>query len=68
MFTTEDLLPLHDTADGTDVPSYQVYVCLAWLRHEKLVHQEGRQGYRLADGFALRDSVAKRWEELASKG
>jgi len=68
MFTTEDLLPLRDAADGTDVPSYQLYVCLAWLRHEKLVHQEGRQGYRLVDPSSLREAVAESWERLISRG
>ena len=67
LFTTEDLLPLHDPTDGADVPSYQLYVCLAWLRHENLVHQQGRQGYRLADASALRHALATCWEHLPSK-
>jgi hypothetical protein len=66
MFTTDELLPLHDPTDGTDVPTYQVYVCLAWLRHENLLRQDGRQGYALADGAAVRAGVETSWQQLGS--
>jgi hypothetical protein len=44
-FAMESLLPLKSSSDGAEIPSYQVYLCLAWLRHEGLVLQHGRQGY-----------------------
>src|SRR2546422_677055 len=30
--TMEDLLPLRHSANGSEVPRYQAYLCLAWLR------------------------------------
>jgi hypothetical protein len=46
-FTTEDVLPLMDPADRVEIPSYQAYLCLAWLRAEQLIVQHGRRGYSL---------------------
>jgi hypothetical protein len=43
--TMESILPLKCSRDGTEVPSYQTYLCLAWLRKQGLVLQHGRQGY-----------------------
>jgi len=67
MFTTEDVLPLRDPSDNTEIPTYQVYVCLAWLRHEGLIEQDGRQGYRVPDSPRIRETLAGRWEELPVK-
>ncbi len=63
-FTTEDVLPLRETVDGGEVPSYQAYLCLAWLRVEALIEQHGRQGYSLPRPDQLGDLVGERWEEL----
>lgn len=49
IFTIEDLLPLQD-ATGEELPSYQVYLALAWLRQAGAVEKKGRDGYvRVAD-------------------
>jgi len=63
-FTMEDILPLNDAEEGGEIPSYQAYLCLAWLRSEKEVEQHGRQGYSLPDPKALGASVAKSWDNL----
>ena len=47
-FTTEELLPLADV-DGNELPAYQTYVWLAWLRSTGLVKQHGRKGYTAPD-------------------
>ena len=47
-FTMEQVLPLRDT-DGNEVPPYQVYVWMAWLRSTGLVKQHGRKGYTATD-------------------
>jgi hypothetical protein len=44
-FAMESILPLKSSIDGAEIPSYQAYLCLAWLRKEGLVLQHGRQGY-----------------------
>ncbi len=47
-----------------NIPVYQVYVVLAWLRAEGLVKQHGRQGYSIADPRALGTQVDDRWQAL----
>jgi len=44
-FAMESLLPLRSSVSGQEIPSYQTYLCLAWLRAQGLVLQHGRQGY-----------------------
>ena|ERR1700678_615040 len=46
-FVMETIMPLKSSADGAEYPSYQVYLCLAWLRAQDLVVQHGRQGYTI---------------------
>lgn len=64
LFTTEELFPLQDESHS-DIPAYQAYLCLAWLRNQNLVEQVGRQGYRLIERAGLKETVAHRWDELA---
>ena len=45
-FAVEDLLPVPDSAGG-EVPNYQVYLTLAWLRQAGVVSKKGRNGYLL---------------------
>jgi hypothetical protein len=46
-FVMEAIIPLKGSRDGNEIPSYQVYLCLAWLRAQGLVVQHGRQGYSI---------------------
>jgi hypothetical protein len=46
-FTVEDLLPVPDPAHDGELPAYQVYMVLAWLRTTGAVEKRGRQGYVL---------------------
>ena len=48
---------------GEPIPTYQVYVALAWLRNEGLIRQHGRKGYSLAGPLIGRD-VTQRWDAL----
>ncbi len=43
--TMDAVLPINDPEDGMEVPTYQIYVVVAWLRAEELIVQHGRQGY-----------------------
>jgi hypothetical protein len=66
--TMDDLLPLQDSANGSEVPSYQAYLCLAWLRTLRLIKQHGRQGYSLSHGGAdLPSLVQKHWDTLPKR-
>ncbi|MCH7598848.1 MAG: hypothetical protein IH973_03755 [Myxococcales bacterium] len=67
VFSTEQLFPLHDGNDGSEIPSYQAYLCLAWLREEQLIEQVGRQGYRVPDSKGLHETMKARWEQLPDR-
>lgn len=62
--TTEEIFPLSEL-DGTEIPSYQSYLCLAWMRHVGLVVQEGRQGYRVPEPSSLLSDASDKWKALA---
>ncbi len=51
-FTSDDLMPVSD-ADGDDLPSYQSYLCLAFLRDRDLVLRDGRSQYCIASPKTL---------------
>lgn len=44
--TTEQLLATTAT-DGRQIPSYQIYLCIAWLRHSGVIESIGRKSYRI---------------------
>ena len=63
-FTMDDLLPLVD-ASGKEIPSYQAYLALAWLRSVEAITKDGRDGYR-ADLVKLSDENLKAlWESVS---
>jgi hypothetical protein len=63
-FAMESLLPLKSSADGSEIPSYQTYLCLAWLRAQGLVLQHGRQGYSIKPNTDLVAKAQERFEQL----
>jgi len=65
LISMDQILPL--TANGEEVPSYQSYLCLAWLRSEELVRQHGRQGYSLAPGVNLERESKTKWSSLPKR-
>ena len=66
-FTMADVLPLTDASDGSEVPTYQVYLCVAWLRSVGIVTQYGRQGYSLAATDDLNGTAALYWRQLPTR-
>ena len=46
-FTIDDLMPV-EGEDGDEIPSYQVYMIVAWLVDSGLLEKQGRDGYRTA--------------------
>jgi hypothetical protein len=66
-FTVEELLPLKDSAGGSDIPDYQTYLTLAWLRTVGLVTQHGRQGYSLPPDSNLERESDRQWAELKAR-
>lgn len=67
LFTANDFMPILNPQDGTEIPSYQAYLCLAWFRKEGLVTQHGRQGYTIPEANSLTSKVAERWDALPRK-
>ncbi len=66
-FTADVLLPLKDSVGGSEIPDYQTYLTLAWLRSTGLITQHGRQGYSLPAGFDLERESERQWGELKTR-
>ena len=62
----EDVLPLHDE-EHAEIPSYQVYLSLAWLREIRAVAQHGRDGYSVRSPSDLRRLVTESWQLLRDR-
>ena len=62
-FVMEDLLPVHDNA-GEEIPSYQIYLALAWLRHTGAVEKKGRDGYVLRNSELSDGGFEEYWATL----
>jgi hypothetical protein len=65
-FTTEQILPLLDD-DNSELPSYQAYLCLAWLVVAGLLERHGRQGYTISANGGFHHAVEAQWEQLPSR-
>jgi hypothetical protein len=63
----EQVMPVHDAADLCDVPVYQVYVTLAWLKAAGLVTAHGRSGYSIRRGQDLAGAVKSAWNKLGNE-
>jgi len=66
-FTVEALLPLKDTSAGSEIPDYQMYLTLAWLRSIGLIVQHGRQGYSLPEEMDLSRESELHWGKLTAR-
>jgi hypothetical protein len=64
VFSTEQVLPLHDPADGSKVPDYQAYVVISLLKQTGLIDLHGRQGYSIPRIGQFREAVEIVWEKL----
>lgn len=66
-FEAPDVLPLKEPRTRKEVPSYQSYLALAWLRREGVVAKYGRDGYSLKPTAATPEHLAELWEALPSR-
>ncbi len=66
-FEAPDVLPLREPATRKEIPSYQSYLALAWLRHEGVVIKRGRDGYSLKHTAASPERLTELWEALPSR-
>lgn len=65
-FTMDEILPLKDAAN-VEVPSYQVYMIVAWLRQLEVVNRNGNDGYTAQREKLSADDVERMWQSLAER-
>lgn len=63
-FEAGDILPVKDPTTRKEIPSYQSYMALGWLRAEGLVTKKGRNGYVLKNGASSTERLNELWEAL----
>ncbi len=66
VFTMDDVLPV-PSADGGEVPSYQAYVVVAWLRDVGLVRKIGKNGYSLVKRNLDARMIEATWQLIPSR-
>ncbi len=66
-FTMDDLLPLVGD-DGKDLPSYQAYLALAWMRNAGVITKNGRDGYRADTDRLDKATVSALWDSVPPLG
>lgn len=67
-FTMEDLMPIPDEANGGELPGYQAYLVLAWLRSNEAVAKQGREGYVANHAMLGEKALSQSWQALSSNG
>lgn len=65
-FTIEELLPVPDPDNDGEMPTYQVYLGIAWLRCMGVLNKHGREGYSVEHHAIGKEVLAKAWAELPS--
>ena len=60
------VLPLTDDS-GNEIPSYQAYVSLAWLRSIGTVKRLGKEGYMLVNGALDMSALQRSWEAIPER-
>ena len=66
-FAIDEILPAHD-ATGDELPGYQVYLVLAWLREMRAVEKRGRDGYVVTHPQPDGNAFDALWNETAARG
>lgn len=66
-FTSDDLFPVIDPQDGSDIPTYQGYLVLRWFREIALVEPDGRSQYIVRDSPGLPRAAIDAWKDLTAK-
>lgn len=66
IFTMDQVLPVNDNA-GNEVPSYQAYLALAWLRSIGVVQRRGKDGYALTNGALETSQLQRLWKSVPDR-
>ncbi len=65
-FEVDELLPV-TTKEGEEIPAYQVYATIAWLRNSAAVEKRGRDGYVFLARTADMNAFLALWQELPAR-
>jgi hypothetical protein len=65
-FTMEQVLPVQDSS-GDELPDYQSYLSLAWLRSEGAIEKMGRDGYVLIFQDMDTETFDTLWNQLPER-
>jgi hypothetical protein len=64
-FSMDELLRAIAVKSGDDnIPSYQAYATVSWLKRNGMLLQHGRQGYTVVRPQTFNDSVQTAWQAL----
>jgi hypothetical protein len=64
VFSTDEVLPVYDSTDGSKMPDYQAYVVISLLKQTGLIDLHGRQGYSIPRTAQFRENVEGVWKKL----
>ena len=64
LFAMDDVLPV---MDGDEVPTYQAYLALAWLRSVGVVDRKGKEGYVVRNDGCSLDEINRYWNALPQR-
>lgn len=67
VFAMEELFPIPDVVTGDEIPTYQAYLTLAWLREAKAIEKKGRDGYVLRNGSLADGGLDELWDNLPKR-
>ena len=67
IFRMDRVLPLKLDSNASDLPDYQVYLCLAWFRDLGWVSKQGRNGYSVTTRESLPQIINQGWQKLAKQ-
>lgn len=66
LFKMDDLLPIR-LDDDSEVPSYQAYLVLAWLRYIGLIDKQGKDGYQWVAKSFDEQAFDSAWKSTTSR-
>jgi hypothetical protein len=66
LFTIDDVTPIPDPENDGDLPGYQVYMAIAWLRSLGVLFKHGRSDYSVGHAAIKDKPLAQAWKHLPS--
>ena len=66
IFVVDAMVPTTDPSEGGEVPAYQVYLVVAWLRSLSLIKKKGRDGYVVSKELTER-AIDDAWRKTPAR-